>query len=67
MHNFRVVRQVEEDTRSFSILKSTDADKKSKNFIAILPQCLVPKGFVLKQTQEIKGVVLQMVGGDGKG
>lgn len=36
VHMFRLARQVDGD-KSYTILKSTDAPKKSKNFIAVLP------------------------------
>lgn len=63
VHSFRLARQVDDDQRSYAILKSTDAPKKSKNFIAVLPSCLMPKGLNLKEVLEVQGIVLQMVGG----
>lgn len=63
VHTFRLARQVDDDQKSYSILKSTDAPKKSKNFIAILPSCMTPKGLNLKEVLEVQGIVLQMVGG----
>lgn len=38
---FRRIEQAEDETRGFFIVKSMDAAKKSKNFIALLPKCLV--------------------------
>lgn len=39
VHKFRVV-DIQED-KKYVVVKSTDAEKKSKNFIAILPRCLI--------------------------
>lgn len=43
-------------------MKSTDAVKKSKNFVGILPKCLVPHEWMLKESQELEGLVLWMIG-----
>jgi len=39
VHKFRVLEDVE--SKKYMVVKSTDAEKKSKNFVAILPRCLV--------------------------
>ena len=64
VHKFRLVASGNEDKKYF-LLKSTDAVKKSKNFVAVLPRCLVPAGVSLKESQEVEGLVLQMIGGGG--
>ena len=39
VHKFRVLES--QDNSNYMVVKSTDAEKKSKNFLAILPRCLV--------------------------
>jgi len=39
VRKFRVLE--DDESKPYIIVKSTDAEKKSKNFIGILPRCLV--------------------------
>jgi hypothetical protein len=49
------------------ILKSTDCEKKKKNFLAIVPKCLIEsniskKNLKLDEDQLYQGLVLQFIG-----
>jgi len=39
VHSFRVIEC--DEAKPYYIVKSTDAEKKSKNFVALLPKCMV--------------------------
>lgn len=58
---FRKVDQEEDETRGFYIVKSMDAAKMSKNFIAILPKCLVANNTRFQTVpSKFQGLVLEI-------
>jgi hypothetical protein len=62
--NFRLLESPEDETRGFYLVKSLDASKKSKNFIGLLPKCLVSSfGLFLNQNMNsslrFSGLVLE--------
>jgi len=64
VNQFRVLET--DENLPYHIVKSTDADKKSKNFLAILPKCLItnhPETIGLTLSNEItyEGIVLDLL------
>ena len=64
VNQFRILETYE--NLPYHIVKSTDADKKSKNFLAILPKCLItnhPETIGLTLSNEItyEGIVLDLL------
>jgi len=57
-------RIIENDlNKKYIILKTTDAEKSSKNFIAILPRCLIEsnilkKDKILNENETYEGIIL---------
>ena len=53
--------------KKYVILKSTDCEKKKRNFLAILPKCLIESNITknnlkLDEDQTYQGLVLQFIG-----
>ena len=66
VHKFRVLES--QDNSNYMVVKSTDAEKKSKNFIAILPRCLVTNfsptiSNQLSSEEVYEGLVLELLFG----
>jgi len=64
VNQFRILET--DENLPYHIVKSTDADKKSKNFLAILPKCLItnhPETIGLTLSNEItyEGIVLDLL------
>jgi thiol-disulfide isomerase/thioredoxin len=62
---FRLLESPEDEERGFYIVKSLDAEKKSKNFIGLLPKCLVSNfacfsSSLINSSSTFKGLIIEI-------